>query len=346
MIRVGTGELAIQSHGASLRAALALSCATRVPFSWEGFRQKAPTPGFRSADAESVRLFAELSRARCVGGSARDGSLEFEPRVVEPGVHRFEASPGGSMGPLLRAAVLPLVLAEGDTELLLSGSTHAPGGDTYELTSSTFVFLLRRLGVDLVFELGYAGFAPRGGGEVTMRYRWNAETAWSALDLVELDRLQSIQILSGGASLPTHVQQRQAARARSGVHASGVEPSVQLVKLRARSGGSVVAVTGLFGDLPITFASVSQRGKSAESVGEQAAASFRRFASQTAVVPGALVDSLMLFLAFAEGSSRFTTPRLPPVIQGQARLVSAFTGREVSIEGKVGQRGVVRVDGK
>lgn len=345
MIRIGVGELAIQSHGAALRTALALSCATRAPFRWEGFRQKAPTPGFRTADAESVRLFAELTRARCVGGSKGDDSLEFEPAGARSGPHRFEVDPGGSMGPILRAAVLPLALAAADGELVLSGSTHAPGGDTYELTSSTFAYLLRELGADVTFELGCAGFAPRGGGEVTIRHR-RAGSAWKALELVELDELESIQILSGGASLPAHVQQRQAARARSGVHVSGVEPTVQLVKLRARSGGSVVAVTGLFGEVPITVASVSQRGKSAESVGEQAAASFRRFANQKGVVPGALVDSLLVLLAFADGVSRFTTPRLPVAIQGQARLVRAFTGRDVAVEGKAGSRGLVRVEEK
>ncbi len=251
------------------------------------------------------------------------------------------------MCPLLRCAALPLVLGASKTRaasaLCLSGSTHAPGGDTFEVTSTTFGFFLRKLGIDASLELAFAGFAPRGGGEVVVRVEPKDVSSMQALELVKLDPLESIQILSGGASLPAHVQQRQAARARSGVQISGLEPSVQLLKLRARSAGSVVAVTGLFGEVPITFASVSERGKSAEFVGEQAAASFRRFSNQSAAVPELLVESLLPFLAFTAGESRLTTPRLPVTVQAQARLIRAFTHREVVIEGKAGQPATIRV---
>jgi RNA 3'-terminal phosphate cyclase (ATP) len=347
MIRIGTGELAVEGSASALRGALALSCATGASFQWEGFRRKRKaSPGFRAADSEAVELFAQLSGARREGGRLGEVAIEFEPARPASGEHRFELSPAGSMCPLLRAAAVSLVVATRDadiaSELSLSGSTHAPGGETFEVTSSTFGFFLRKLGVEWSLELACAGFAPRGGGEVVLRIS-PAMAPMQGVELMALGPLESIQIVSGGASLPAHVQQRQAARARSGVHISGLEPTVQLVKLRSRSAGSVVATTGLFGEVPITVASVSQRGRSSEFVGEQAAANFRRVANQSAVVPEHLVDSLLPFLAFAAGESRFTTPRLPSNIRSHARLIHAFTDREVVIEGKTGQRGTIRV---
>ncbi len=347
MIRIGVGDLAIESSGATLRSALALSCATGLPFRWEGFRRKgSPSSGLLRFDAASVRLFAHISAARVEGGAVGEDTVALEPGPLHTGEQRFELPADESMLPLLRAALMPLAHAEGESSLVLTGSTHGPGGETFEVVSSTFHYFLEQLGIEVSLALEYAGFAPKGGGEVSARLGSRSDAGWRPLALVEREELQSIQIVSAGASVPGHVCQRQAARARSGVQLSGLEPTVQLLKLRARSAGSVVAITGRFGEVPTTFASVSERGKSAESVGEQAAQAFRRFANQPGAVPEILIDSLLLFLAFAEGESRVTTPRLPAAAPGQAALIRAFTGREVQIEGKVGQPARIRVTGQ
>ncbi|GMR23833.1 MAG: RNA 3'-terminal phosphate cyclase [Acidobacteriota bacterium] len=346
MIRIGSGGLAVESSASALRSALALSCASGLPFRWEGFRRKGSTsPGLRPVDAESVRLFAQITGARVDGGGVGEDTVALEPGPVRPGEHRFEVPADEPLMPLLRVALMPLALAGRESSLLLAGSTHAPGGETFEVVGSTFHYFLGKLGIEVSLALEYAGFAPRGGGEVSARLASGSDAAWEPLVLVDREELASIQIISAGASVPAHVRQRQAARARSGVHISGCEPTVQLLKLRARSAGSVVAITGRFGQVPVTFASVSERGKSAESVGEEAARAFRRFTNQPAVVPEILVDSLLLFLAFAQGESRIATPRLPAVAPGVAALIRAFTGREVRIDGKVGQQARIRVAG-
>jgi len=349
MICLGSGGLAIESSASALRCALALSCASGLSFRWEGFRRKGlPSPGLRPVDAASVRVFAQMAGARVDGGGIGEDTVAFDPSSVCPGEHRFDVPAEEPMMPLLRAALLPLALHGGESSLLLTGSTHAPGGETFEVVSSTFCYFLEKLGIEVSLALECAGFAPRGGGEVSARLATapsRSDAAWGPLVLVEREELASIQIVSAGASLPAHVQQRQAARARSGVHISGLEPTVQLLKLRARSAGSVVAMTGRFGQVPVTFASVSERGKSAETVGEQAAQAFRHFANQSGVVPEILVDSVILFAAFARGESRIATPRAPAMAPAVAALIRAFTGREVEIDGKIGRHARIRIAG-
>lgn len=355
MIRIGSGALAIESSTSALRSALALSCASGLRFRWEGFRRKGKgkdkssvSPGLRPVDVESVRLFSQITGARVDGGGVGEDTVALDPGAVRPGEHRFDLPADEPMMPLLRAALLPLALHGRESSLRIAGSTHAPGGETFEVVSSTFHYFLKKLGIDVSLALECAGFAPRGGGEVSARFASGpsgSEAAWEPLVLVDREELASIQIVSAGASLPAHVRQRQAARARSGVHNSGLEPTVQLLKLRARSAGSVVAITGRFGQVPATFAAVSERGKSAESVGEEAAQAFRHFANQPGVVPEILVDSLLLFLAFAQGESRIATSRLPAAGPGVAALIRAFTGREVEIDGKVGRYARIRVAG-
>ena len=131
MIVIGAGDLPIEnveSSGAALRSAFALSCATGLAFRWEGFRRKGSTsPGLRRFDAESVRLLAQISGARVEGGDVGEDTVELEPGPMRSGEHRFEVPADGPMLPLVRAALMPLAHAGGESALLLAGSTHAPG---------------------------------------------------------------------------------------------------------------------------------------------------------------------------------------------------------------------------
>jgi len=333
MILLGASGLALESNDRTLLSALALSAATGRPFRWEGFRNE--TSGLSASEAQWVQFFASLCDARAFAGEAGGSVVELDPAVpavIVPG-EREIAIPGDEPAlPFLRAALLSLARAKGTSRFLVKGSTHAAGNETFEVTSSTWTDLLKPLGVELTVQLHSAGFLPRGGGEMTAHVTGGA--CWRGADWSKREELHAIQIVSAGASLPAHVQQRQAARARSGVAILGIEPAVQLLKLRTGSSGSVVALTGSFGGLRVTMASVSERGKSAETAGEEVSAAFRRYAQQPYVVPERLVDSLLPFLAFAEGPSKLTTPRLLPRALACAQLVEAFTGRTVEIDGR------------
>jgi RNA 3'-terminal phosphate cyclase (ATP) len=287
-----------------------------------------------------LRFFTEICGATTSGGAASDSELTFSPASVRAGTFRVELSGSEPALRLLRAAAVALGRAPGAVEVSASGSTHAPDGEVFEVTSATWVRLARRIGLEVEVELELAGFAPKGGGEVRMRLPGRCERL-EPLDVPGGGKLEALQIVSAASSLPAHVQQRQAARARSAIRVAGVEPAVQLVKLRAAGSGSTVAVTGVFDGLPLTVGAVSERGKSAEAVGEVAAREFRRLASVRGALPPVLLPSLLLAAALSDGRSRLVTHRLPVSIPHVADVVRAFTGREVRIEGKAGSPGAV-----
>jgi RNA 3'-terminal phosphate cyclase (ATP) len=326
----------------TLSAALALSSVTRRPFFWEAFRRRARAPsGFREADCAFVRLFAELSGATVGGGEPGDTELEFTPEKVRSGDYRVELRGEEPLLALLRAAALPLAFAEGSSTLVALGSTHALDGDTFEVSQTSWLYWMKETGIEAELHLEQAGFAPRGGGEVKLAVPGSV-SALAPLMQGKRDPLSTIRIVSAASSLPAHVHQRQAARARSGISVTGVEATVQLMKLRARGSGSTVAVTGLFGALPITTAAIAERGRSAENVGELAAAGFRRMFASQAMLPPCLFGSVLVALSLANERSQITTSALPRNIQELMSLAASFTEREIRIEsGKPGQPGAV-----
>lgn len=331
-----------------LRMALGLSAASRRPFrSRAGARasagQRKTAPLLSETDIEAARALAAGLAGRLTHHA--DGSVLFELLADEDRPPARVTLPGAvPLVPFLLATVSVLATRHQEQEIIFEGSTHAPDGASFEVARSCFVPLLERMGVGARLVLDGAGFAPKGGGLIKATVLGSPKPL-AALSLATKGPLRSISIFSGApAAIPVHVQQRQAARARSGVAVAGVETNVQLIKLESGKAGSVVAITGLFDDLPITVSAVSRRGSSVESVGVEAASEFRRAVATASVVPPVLVEPLVLALAFAPGPSKLTTWRLPLDAEPLIALVGAFADREMRVEGKAGGAGTIEIE--
>jgi RNA 3'-terminal phosphate cyclase (ATP) len=332
LIRLGRGGTAVEEARETLEAALALSLATARGFVWEGPRAPKRHDALFFESVCAGRFGEEASGVRVEPGAVREGSLRVEVEGGEPLLR------------LLRFLALPLGRSGKVLELTATGTTHFGEGETFEVLSSTWVHWMRQAGLDVAVRLVRAGFAPRGGGELTLAFG-PPPSALAPLDLDRKGTLEALHIVSAAASLPSHVQQRQAARARSGVAIAGIDPNVQLLKLAASGSGSTVAITGVYDGTPVTVSAVSERGRSVEWVGEKAAAEFRRLVAGTGgIVPPALLPSLVLAAGLAPGPSRLATYRLPRTIDSHAALVRAFTGRAVRVAGKSGAPGEVVVE--
>ena len=196
---------------------------------------------------------------------------------------------------------------------------------------------MRRLGLEMSLQLDKAGFYPRGGGQITARIEGGAKLL--PLQLLDPGRYGLSRSSRRAAGLPAHVRQRQAARARAGVQAAGHEASVQLLKLEAASPGSVVAISGRFAETWITTSALGARGKSAEAVGEEAAAQFRFYLERPGAVDERLADQIVLPLTLASGSSEFTTVRVTEHLRTQVDVIQAFLERTVELDGTLGQPG-------
>lgn len=333
LVRLGTGGTALDGRTSGLLAALALSIETGRSFHWKGREGR---DALKDEAVTLVELFVGLTEARSDGARAGSVELFFAPGQPRPGLHESDLGSRAPVLPVVHAAAVACAGSDEALQLRLGGVTHPAQECTFEESSSTWRHYVRLMGLDVSLKLERAGFAPRGGGEVHAVLH-PARGSLSAPATETRGELEAVEIVSAAARLPGHVQQRQAARARSGVGLAGVEPVVHLVKLPAAGAGSTVAVTGLFGAVPLTVAAVSSRGKSAEAVGEEASAVFRLFLRHPGTVPPRLVAPLLLAATLSAEAAVLTTPLLLPGVEPVGKLVSAFTEREVEIRGKTGR---------
>jgi len=330
-----------EGGGQILRSALALSVVTGRPFRLAGIRAQRPNPGLAPQHLHTVRAFRDISGASCRGDELGSGELSFEPGRPRAGSYRIEIETAGSVTLVLQALHLPLAFAPGPSELYLRGGTHVPWSPSFNYVESCWLPIMARLGLRLDLRLERAGFYPRGGGRVSARIE-PAERV-QPLELMERGTLLALEVVSAAAGLPGHVRQRQASRARVGVQAAGVAPSVQLVELAADSPGSVVAVNAVFQNTRVTTSALGARGKPAESVGEGAAAAFRFYLGRPGALEEHLADQILLPLALASGSSVFTTVRVTQHLLTNAEVIRDFLERRIDIQGAVGEPGTIRI---
>ncbi len=330
-----------EGGGQVLRTALALSVLSGRPFRMTGIRARRSNPGLAPQHLQAVRAFCQLSQASCRGDKQGSRELDFEPGPVRSGSYAVDIGTAGSVTLVLQALALPLALAEGASEISLRGGTHVPWSPPFNYIESCWLPFMTRIGVRMEIELERAGFYPKGGGQVSVRIRGGSRLR--PLSLIERGELRAIEIVSAAARLPTHVQQRQAGRARAGVQAAGVAPAVQLVEMKAASPGSVVAVTGVFDKTRVVASALGARGKSAEKVGQEAAAAFRFYFDRPGAVDEYLADQMVLPLALAEGASEITTVRMTQHLRTHVEVIRAFLNCKIELDGELGAPGRIRV---
>jgi RNA 3'-terminal phosphate cyclase (ATP) len=165
------------------------------------------------------------------------------------------------------------------------------------------------------------------------------------LELMERGRLTRLSGVSGFSNLPGHIGKRQRRQAESLLRAEGFEPEFEIVDAPSRGQGTVLFLVAEFENVCAGFTSLGRKGKPAEKVAEEACHDFLHYHESGAALDQHLADQLVLPLALAQGTSSFSTYRVTQHLLTNVWIVDRFLERGISVEGAVGEAGIVRVAG-
>ncbi len=353
-----------EGGGQIVRTALTLAATTGQAVHLTNIRRGRKVPGLRAQHLTAVRALAQICDAKIGGlGNARSASslgqvgarpnevigteLVFEPGPAQPGEYVFDVGTAGSTALVLQTVALPLCLAHGASLVTITGGTHNPGSPCFEYLDFIWAEMLSRMGISLKIEMARAGFYPKGGGELACRIEGGSSPrAICPIELVERGTLLNLHCCSKAARLPISVAQRQRAAAERELAAAGLKPASKTGPLPGNAPGTVCFVGLEFEKTRAAFFSLGALGKRAETVGHEAAQDARQFyehESGGALDPHA-ADQLMLPLAIAPGTSRYTTTQITEHTLTNARVIQQVTNRTVKVVGGRGQSGTVVVE--
>lgn len=292
-----------EGGGQILRTALSLSLCLQRPFRLIHIRPRRRKPGLQRQHLAAVRAAVAIGQADVEGAELDSTELVFTPRGINGGEYRFDIGSAGSTTLVFQTLVLPLLMAETPSRLILSGGTHNPLAPSFEFMQQAFLPLLAKMGAKVEIELVRPGFYPLGAGEVKVFI-----APCSQLKPLSLEKRGAIRRMSAVATLsrlPDHIAERELRVVAEGL---GLAPSALFVchETEARCPGNALQVTVESEACTEVFSGIGERGLPAEVVAEGVLAQVTRYLEADVPVGPYLADQLLLPLALARGGAFVT----------------------------------------
>jgi RNA 3'-terminal phosphate cyclase (ATP) len=322
-----------------VRNACALSLVSGQPFRITNIRGGRQKPGLMRQHLTAVEAACAIGGAECDGLTVGASEMEFRPGHIRAGEHRFAVGTAGSTGLVLQTVLMPLLLADGPSRLILEGGTHNMLAPPFDFIERSFLPVINRMGPTVSARLVRHGFYPRGGGRIEV-------------DIMPA-QLRRIECVERGAALgcegrvlitaiPGAVAEREVAAAQKAL--GWPEGSFAIRELPADQGpGNILMLEARFEHVTEIVSGFGQLGVSSESLARKAAARMNGYLESGAFAGPYLADQLLLPFSLAGGGC-FTTVKPSQHALTAATVIERFTGRRTRFERQADGRELVTVD--
>ncbi|MCX8476741.1 MAG: RNA 3'-terminal phosphate cyclase [Sphingomonas sp.] len=312
-----------EGGGQVVRNALALSLVTGRPFRIANIRGGREKPGLMRQHLTAVEAACAIGGATCEGASVGASEFAFTPGRVVPGQYRFAVGTAGSTSLVLQTVLMPLLLADAPSRLVLEGGTHNMMAPPFEFLERVFLPLVNRMGPRISARLVRHGFFPRGGGRIEVEI---APAPLAPIDCVERGALRSVSATALFAALPFNIADREIETARR-LLPDWPEEAFAVRQLPDEQGpGNVLLLEAAFEHATEIVTGFGKLGVSAESLARTAAQRMAGFLASDAFVGPYLADQLLLPFALARGGC-FTTVKPSQHARTAAEVIERFTGQ-------------------
>lgn len=316
-----------EGGGQVLRNALALSLITGQPFRIASIRGKREKPGLMRQHLTSVEAACTIGQAECEGAAIGSSEITFRPGAVRAGDYRFAIGTAGSTGLVLQTVLMPLVLADGPSRLVLDGGTHNMAAPPFEFIERTFLPVLNRMGPRVSARLIRHGFYPRGGGRIEVEIVPARLNAIECIDRGAPTGVSATVLLAG---LPFDIAQRELAIARKFLP-DWPEEAFAVRQLPDEAGpGNALTLETSFEHVNEIMTGFGRLGISAESLAKTSAQRMSGYLATPAFAGPYLADQLLLPFALAGGGA-FTTVKPSQHTRTAAEIIALFTGKRTNL---------------
>lgn len=320
MIRIDGSEG--EGGGQVLRYACALSLLTQKPFTIENIRGGREKPGLMRQHVTAIEAACAISGATCTGLEIGSGAISFSPDNVTGGDYHFSVGTAGSTGLVLQTILVPLMLADKPSRVVIEGGTHAMAAPPFEFLDKTLFPVLNRMGPTVSATLEKHGFFPRGGGRIIVEITPAPMRQITCLERGKLLRQQVSALITG---IPFDIAERELVSARK-LLPDWEDDAFEMKPLPADEGpGNVLLIEAEFEHVTEVVSGFGKMGLPAERLAKTAAKRMAGYLTSDAFAGPYLQDQLLLPMAMAGGGS-FTSVKLSEHTRTAAKLIERFTG--------------------
>jgi RNA 3'-terminal phosphate cyclase (ATP) len=327
-----------EGGGQVLRNACALSLITGQPFRITNIRGGREKPGLMRQHLTAIEAACAIGAADCDGLALKSSEILFRPGKVVPGEYRFAVGTAGSTGLVLQTVLMPLILADAPSRLVLEGGTHNMMAPPFDFIERCFLPVINRMGPRVEARLVRHGFYPRGGGRIEVDI---TSAPLSPIDCLDRGALVSRAATAVFAGLPFEIAEREIKVARREL-AGWPEEAFAVRQLPEEQGpGNILLLEAAFEHVTEIVSGFGQIGVPAERLAIRAAGRMKGFLESSAFAGPYLQDQLLLPFALA-GGGHFTTVKPSQHAYTAADIIERFTGQRWVFEQQVDGGHLVR----
>jgi RNA 3'-terminal phosphate cyclase (ATP) len=202
------------------------------------------------------------------------------------------------------------------------------------------------IGIQINLFIESHGFYPKGGGKIKADISPVKEIR--PLKVMERGNILRLKGYSGVGNLHISIAERQKTalmeRIYSQIKDLSVPVDVDTSSVTTPGQGTFLFLRSDSENSVAGFTSLGERGKKAETVGEEAAAEFLRYYATGAALDPHLSDQIVLYLSICKEASDFSTSCITDHLITNLWVIGLFHEYKYAVEGEIGKPGVVRVN--
>ncbi len=322
-----------EGGGQVLRNACALALVTDQPFRITNIRGKREKPGLMRQHLTAIEAACQISGSDCEGLSIGSTEITLRPGKTVAGEYHFAIGTAGSTSLVLQTILMPLILADGPSRLVLEGGTHNMAAPPFEFLERCFLPIINRIGPKVSARLIRHGFYPRGGGRVEVEIE---PAPLRRIDCIERGALLSRTATAYVAGLSGEIAEREIKEAKKRLP-DWPEDAFAIRTLPENLGpGNIILVEAAFEHVTEISSGFGKLGMSSEAIAKDAARRLAGFLGTEAFAGPYLADQFLLPFALAGGGA-FTTVKPSQHSRTAADIIARFTGRETQFEERAGE---------
>jgi RNA 3'-terminal phosphate cyclase (ATP) len=276
----------------------------------------------------AIEAACRIGGATCEGVSVGSSEIVFTPGRVVPGDYHFAVGTAGSTGLVFQTVLMPLLLADGPSRLVLEGGTHNMLAPPFDFMAKAFAPVVRRMGAGIEMRLVRHGFYPRGGGRIEVDI---VPGGLAPIDCRDRGALRSVSATALVAGLPFDIAEREIDTARQVLPEWPPEAFTMRQLPEEQGPGNALLLEAAFDQVTEIVTGFGKLGVSAESLAKTAAQRMAGYLASPAFAGPYLADQLLLPFALAGGGA-FTTVKPSRHARTAADVIALFTGQRFTFE--------------
>jgi RNA 3'-terminal phosphate cyclase (ATP) len=239
----------------------------------------------------------------------------------------------GSATLVLQTVLPALLLAEGESNLMLRGGTHNPLAPPFDFLAKSYLPLVNRLGPTVEARLVRPGFYPVGRGEFAVRIQPARQLG--RLELIDRSEIRTHRVRVLLANLPRHIAEREC---RTIAQQTGWSEDCFAIEepMGAYGKGNVVMIDLEAENITEVCTSFGRIGVKAEEVAMEALCEAKEYLAAGVPVGRHLADQIMLPLGIGaylgSGGGVFRTMALSVHATTHLEIMRHFLGLDAKIE--------------